>query len=88
MENGEGMTKGNRAGKQPKPPQKPKRSPKAKGDSWRKKSIEELAAEQGVRLPQDLDELIGQGKDLWRSDEEFEQFLAGIYERRRQGRKP
>jgi uncharacterized protein (DUF2384 family) len=52
----------------------------------RRKTIEELAAEQGVALPQDLDAMIGAGKDLWDSDEEFEAWLEGIYRRRREGR--
>jgi len=48
--------------------------------------VDEIAAEQGKGLVTDFDALLGQGADLWKSDEEFEQFLAGIYERRRQGR--
>ncbi len=36
-----------------------------------------------MSLPQDVDALIGQGADLWESDEELERFLAGIAERRR-----
>jgi hypothetical protein len=51
-----------------------------------RKTIEELAAEQGVPLPQDLDAMIGEGKDLWDSDEEFEAWLEDIYRRRREGR--
>jgi hypothetical protein len=50
------------------------------------KTIEEIAAEQGVPLPQDLDSLIGQGKDLWSSDEEFEAWLKELNEARREGR--
>jgi hypothetical protein len=50
-----------------------------------RKTIEELAAEQGVSLPQDLDSLIGQGKDLWDSDEEFEAWLKDLNEARREG---
>jgi uncharacterized protein (DUF2384 family) len=52
----------------------------------RRKTIEELAAEQGVSLPQDLDAMIGEGKDLWDSDEEFEAWLEDLQEARREGR--
>ena len=51
----------------------------------RRKTIEEIAAEQGVRLPQDLDAMFGEGKDLWDSDEDFEEWLKGIQERRKRG---
>jgi len=50
---------------------------------WAPMTIEQLAAEQGVRLPQDIDALIGQGADLWEDDEDFERFLTGIGERRK-----
>jgi len=53
---------------------------------FRHRTVDEIAAEQGKGLVTDFDALLGQGADLWKSDEEFEQFLAGIYERRRQGR--
>ncbi len=55
-------------------------------DFWRKRSGEELAAEQGIKPADDLDVLIGQGSDLWESDEDFDAFLEGIYERRAQSR--
>ena len=54
-------------------------------DFWHKPTAEELAEEQGVEPPRDLDELIGQGSDLWESDEELDTFVAGIYQRRAQG---
>jgi hypothetical protein len=72
-----------RAKKTPKKRTK-KKMPEHNGDFWKHKTIEELAKEQGTTT--DVDKLIGRGKDLWASDEEFERFLAGIYERRRQGR--
>ena len=56
------------------------------GEFWREKSIEELAAEQGVRPVERIEDILGRGADLWDSDEDFEQFLKGIYERRRQDR--
>lgn len=45
---------------------------------WQEKTLDELAAEQGLRLPQSLDRLIGRGQDLWESDEEFEEFLRAL----------
>ena len=63
-----------------------KKAPGRNGAFWQHKTIEEIAKEQGKGLVTDLDKVIGQGKDLWDSDEEFERFVAGIYERRRQGR--
>jgi uncharacterized protein (DUF2384 family) len=50
-----------------------------------RKSFEELAAEQGVR-PTKLEDILGKGADLWRSDQEFEQFVEDIYARRRDDR--
>lgn len=52
-------------------------------DFWRQKSIEELAREQGVKPIARLEEVLGLGADLWDSDEDFEEFLQGIYRRRR-----
>ena len=42
------------------------------------KTIEELAAEQGVQLPQDFDRLLGAGAQLWDNDAEFDQFLRWL----------
>ena len=50
-----------------------------------RKSIAELAAEQGVRLEGQLERIMGAGADLWASDKEFEGFVQGIYDRRREG---
>ena len=50
------------------------------------KSLDELAKEQGITGPPRWEDLIGAGKDLWKSDEEFDEFLNGIYERRQRGR--
>ena len=55
------------------------------------KSIEQLAAEQGVKLQGQLERIMGAGADLWASDAEFEEFVQGIYQRRKEGlipRKP
>ena len=40
---------------------------------WR--SIDELAEEQGIVAPQQLDRMIGAAADLWDSDEDFERFV-------------
>jgi uncharacterized protein (DUF2384 family) len=50
-----------------------------------RKSIAELAAEQGVRLEGQLERIMGAGANLWASDEEFAGFVQGIYDRRREG---
>lgn len=53
--------------------------------SWKRKSIETLAAEQGVKLTK-LEDILGKGADLWESDQDFERFVEGIYARRREDR--
>ena len=56
----------------------------------RTKSIEELAREQGKVLRpwtrEDWEEMEKIGKGLFRSRKELDEFIAGIYERRRQSR--
>lgn len=49
------------------------------------KNLDDLAKEQEHKHV-DVDDLLGMGKDLWKSDEEFLEFLAGINELRRKGR--
>ena len=49
---------------------------------WQPKSVEQLAAEQGIHAPQSIDVLIGAAADLWDSNEDFEQFLSEIERRR------
>jgi hypothetical protein len=53
---------------------------------WRTKTIAGLAAEQGIPLIADFKALLGAGKDLWSSDEEFEAWLKDLQEARREGR--
>ncbi len=50
-----------------------------------RKSIEELAAEQGIK-PTRLDDILGKGADLWDSDLELERFVEDIYARRKEDR--
>lgn len=54
-------------------------------DFWHEPTLEELAAEQGLLVPQAVDNMVGAGADLWESNEELVQFVACIYERRREG---
>jgi hypothetical protein len=66
-----------------------KRRPKAKtanGKVSDLKTLDELATEQGIIGPQRWEDLYGAGKHLWDSEEEFDEFLKGIYERRQRGR--
>ncbi len=55
-------------------------------DFWHDRSVEELASLQGVTIPKTLDEVLGQGTDLWEDGAAFDSFVHGIYERRREGR--
>ena len=57
-----------------------------KSPTGQPKSLEELAAEQGVQLPQDIDQIIGKGADLFDSDADFEQWMEWLREIRREGR--
>ena len=54
----------------------------SQNDFWRDKTIEELAREQNLEHQPPIEQLIGQGKDLWESDDELDKFLNGIQERR------
>ena len=49
-----------------------------------RKSIEQLAAEQRVQLEGQLERILGAGAHLWATDVEFEEFVEGIYQRRRE----
>lgn len=50
---------------------------------WQERTLNELAAEQGISIPQSFDTLLGAGRELWESDECCELFVSSIYERRR-----
>jgi len=43
---------------------------------WSERSIEQLAAEQGVEPINRLEEVWGKGSELWPDEEDFEAFLA------------
>ncbi len=47
------------------------------------KSFEELAAQQGVRIPQNLDQLLGAGSQLWDNDADFDEFLCWLNDDKR-----
>jgi hypothetical protein len=51
----------------------------------RKRTLQELAAEQGVVTAKRAEELLGQGEDLWDDDAEFDRFLTWLRESRRSG---
>ena len=56
-------------------------SPVPPGQFWRKRTVDELAAEQGIAVPQSLDEMIGAAADLWDDDEDFDRFVQRIQDR-------
>ena len=69
------------------------RSPAQQGSGvaehfWQEKTLEQLAVEQGVKPIARLEEVLGKGLGLWENDLEFENFVQGIYERRRADREP
>jgi len=45
---------------------------------WIDRTIDELIEEQNIHPIQNFDEIWGQGKKLWDSDEEFEVFIRSI----------
>ena len=54
-------------------------------DFGKAKTLQELAAEQGVRPIQDVERFLGQGDDIWASDAEFAQFLEWLQRSRQAG---
>jgi hypothetical protein len=66
-------------------PRQPKAIPPRRSAFWETKSIEDLAAEQGVRPINQLEEVLGKGANLWKDDSDLDEFLAGIRERRQKG---
>lgn len=43
---------------------------------WVEKSLDQLAAEQGVHVVSDWSEVFGTARNLWESDEDFESFMG------------
>jgi hypothetical protein len=54
--------------------------------SWQDSTLAELASQQSIRPIQSLEEILGMGKALWKDEEEFESFVQGIYQRRKEDR--
>jgi hypothetical protein len=74
-------TKKNGRSHKPKPKLRPK-----KAGFWREKTVEELAAEQGVEIPQRIEDLLGAGENLWKDDAELDAFLEFIRQQRKAGK--
>jgi hypothetical protein len=51
---------------------------------WQPKALEDLAAQQGVAPVASLEAVLGRAADLWKDEAEFNRFLQGIYQRRRE----
>ena len=56
------------------------------GHHWRERTIDDLAAQQRIAVPQPLDEMIGAAAELWDDEEDFDRFIRGIHDRRTQRR--
>jgi hypothetical protein len=55
-------------------------------DLWPGKTLAELEAEQSVEQVARIEDLLGQGADLWADDAEFDQFLTWLQDCRQQRR--
>ena len=56
----------------------------APGNFWREHTIDELAAQQGITVPQPLGEMVGAAAELWDDEEDCDRFVQGINDRRLQ----
>jgi hypothetical protein len=54
---------------------KPRRKPSQPEGVRKRRTVEEITADQNGRRPTRLEDILGKGGDLWDSDEEFEEFL-------------
>ena len=52
---------------------------------WSELTVDQLAAKQGIVVPQRLNAVIGAASDLWDDDEDFDVFVQGIHDRRLDG---
>jgi len=57
----------------------------APDEFWRKRSIEQLTAQQGILAPQRWEDVVGQGTTLWDDDRQFDEFIRDIRDRRHEG---
>lgn len=84
-------TRKSRDNGKPRRPAKRRRFALTAEERRRLKSIEEIAKEQGKELrpwtDKDFEEMRKIGRGLFRSSEELHEFVKGIYERRRRGRR-
>lgn len=69
-------------------PKRAKKKPVVTGFATKpSKTLAQIRAEQGIPPgPTDIDKITGNGTDLWRTDEEFEQFLTWLRAKRQTGR--
>ena len=54
-------------------------------DFWQSKTLEQLAAEQGIRPIARLEEVLGRTGELWKDDADVDAFLLALRERRQKG---
>jgi hypothetical protein len=52
---------------------------------WEPKTLEQLAAEQGVQPIARLEEALGPRGELWKDDADLDAFLLAVRDRRRKG---
>ena len=52
------------------------------GDFWRSPTIDEIAAQQAIAVPQPLDQVIGAAADMWKDDGDCDRFVRGLHDRR------
>jgi hypothetical protein len=53
---------------------------------WRHKSLDELAAEQGVQPIENFSQFLDEVGDFWPEEENVEEFIAWLRQSRREGR--
>jgi hypothetical protein len=53
---------------------------------WEEKTLDQLAAGQGVPPTLRFEDILGAGAELWKDALDLEEFLRGIYQRRREER--
>ena len=54
---------------------------------WQEHTIDELAVDQGIVVPQQIGKLLGAAADLWDDEDDFQLFIEGIHKRRIEDRK-
>jgi hypothetical protein len=64
------------------PPEEPRTRPLPR--QYTPEELREMLVKKGPMKYATFEEMIGAGAHLWDSDEEFDEFLRGIYERRKE----